>query len=87
MQAGSFPGFDKGRHLMERDTAPLAKGPAKASVDAPVDAIPLSDAAAEAAAGGMCFNDRAFLKWARTHDEKGNALDPQTGQIIKPADS
>lgn len=72
--------------MMQRDTALPAEDQVEASVETPVDATHLSDAAAEAAAGGMCFNDRAFLKWARTHDEKGNELDPQTGQIIKPAD-
>ncbi|MDE1569455.1 hypothetical protein [Aquabacter sediminis] len=68
---------------MQHDTAPAAKAPIEVQNDPQVEAEALTDAAAEAAAGGMCFNDRAFLKWARTHDEKGNELDPQTGEIIK----
>lgn len=66
---------------MERENSSDGKGPA----EIPADAQPLTDAAAEAAAGGMCVNHSAFLKWASTHDEKGNEIDPQTGQVIKAA--
>lgn len=70
--------------MMKRDGAPPAMGPVEAQPDTPSgDAVVLTDAAAEAAAGGMCVNHSAFLKWATTHDEKGNEIDPQTGQIVK----
>ncbi|QTL02887.1 hypothetical protein J5J86_19280 [Aquabacter sp. L1I39] len=64
---------------MQRDNEPSGA----ASAEAAQDATPLSDAAAEAAAGGMIVNQNAFLKWAQTHDRHGNEIDPSTGQIVK----
>lgn len=72
MQRGEGPG--------ERATDP------QASTAQPESAAPLSDAAMEAAAGGlMIVNQKAFLDWLVTHDTHGNEIDPQTKQIVKPA--